>query len=148
VHSICNKPNCHFFIEKIKIVCYLHHDELKAVFHVSTRIRKAVSIIFILMHPLLVQFKWFYRTLALLVPLAISWSLKSWIRWFLVLRSALTGYILLFALDSTHVTWITATYHALTQQKVVWSSTAYIHKRLWITIVPNLVLPPTHNTCR
>ncbi|KAK1599892.1 hypothetical protein QYE76_018727 [Lolium multiflorum] len=28
----------------IKIVCYLHHDQLKAVFHVSTRIRKAVEL--------------------------------------------------------------------------------------------------------
>lgn len=27
----------------IKIVCYLHHDQLKAVFHVSKRIRKAVE---------------------------------------------------------------------------------------------------------
>jgi hypothetical protein len=60
-----------FFILKIKIVCYLHHDQLKAVFHVSTRIRKAVSIMFILLRPLLVQFKWFYLIVALLVPLAI-----------------------------------------------------------------------------
>ncbi|KAE8797352.1 F-box protein [Hordeum vulgare] len=28
----------------IKIVCYLHHDQLKAVFHVSSRIRKAVEL--------------------------------------------------------------------------------------------------------
>ncbi|KAJ1413036.1 F-box-like domain superfamily [Sesbania bispinosa] len=28
----------------VKILCHLHHDQLKAVFHVSTRIRKAVII--------------------------------------------------------------------------------------------------------
>lgn len=28
----------------IKIMCYLHHDQLKAVFHVSRRIRKAVEL--------------------------------------------------------------------------------------------------------
>jgi hypothetical protein len=32
-------------LEKVKIMCCLHHDELKVVFHVSKRIRKAVSII-------------------------------------------------------------------------------------------------------
>ncbi|MBA0734907.1 hypothetical protein Gogos_018796, partial [Gossypium gossypioides] len=28
---------------KVKILCHLHHDQLRAVFHVSQRIRKAVS---------------------------------------------------------------------------------------------------------
>lgn len=30
---------------QVKIVCHLHHDELKAVFHVSQRIRAAVSVL-------------------------------------------------------------------------------------------------------
>lgn len=29
---------------KVKILCHLHHDQLRAVFHVSQRIRKAVSL--------------------------------------------------------------------------------------------------------
>lgn len=33
-----------FFHEfEVKILCHLHHDQLRAVFHVSQRIRKAVS---------------------------------------------------------------------------------------------------------
>lgn len=31
---------------KVKIICHLHHDQLKAVFHVSQRIRAAVSVVF------------------------------------------------------------------------------------------------------
>lgn len=29
---------------KVKVLCHLHHDQLRAVFHVSQRIRKAVSL--------------------------------------------------------------------------------------------------------
>lgn len=34
-----------FFYEfEVKLLCHLHHDQLKPVFHVSQRIRKAVSL--------------------------------------------------------------------------------------------------------
>lgn len=33
-----------FWYIEVKILCHLHHDQLKAVFHVSQRIRRAVSL--------------------------------------------------------------------------------------------------------
>lgn len=35
--------SCLFHEFEVKILCHLHHDQLRAVFHVSQRIRRAVS---------------------------------------------------------------------------------------------------------
>lgn len=42
IFFICT-DSCFFDDFEVKILCHLHHDQLRAVFHVSQRIRKAVS---------------------------------------------------------------------------------------------------------
>ncbi|KAE8715921.1 hypothetical protein F3Y22_tig00110159pilonHSYRG00226 [Hibiscus syriacus] len=38
------RMHCPFLYLQVKILCHLHHDQLRAVFHVSQRIRKAVCL--------------------------------------------------------------------------------------------------------